>query len=132
MRAYFLTYFIVFLLVGSLANSQNQQESMHCQYQTTSVSDQALSVLYDKLGKKYLDPISIQNFKSGIANESLCQCLTSFEVANVIDKNVRVQVEYEVKLILDDNKNSSIFERKKIHNLRPGHSRINYDGGSCV
>jgi hypothetical protein len=123
--------FAVFLLVIQTTSAQPPNTELSCQYQETRLSEEAFSFLYSEEGNKYDTPISLQDFKQGFSNESTCQCLTSFDIVSSIDKDIRVNINYELSLFSENKENVTVIERKKIHNLRKSSSKpnTNYDGG---
>lgn len=104
-----------------------QQLDLPCQYQEIVLSETPISVLYDTAGMSYENPITLKDFKSGVSEEGKCICQTSFDVINLVGKEVKVKINYQLNLSVNDKMN--ITDRIRTHILRGFAKRTNYDGG---
>ena len=94
MKAKILLFFLFFIF--SVTGVIAQNNSLECQYQETIDTGKMQSVLYDKEGNSYSNPIEFTNFVSGQGRGFPCSCKTSFDIKNNIDKKISLTLFYQV------------------------------------
>lgn len=70
--------------------------SAECQYKNHVGSGLYKSILYDKNGSEYENPIVVYDFTEGSSSGSECNCIVRFKIKNNIDKTISVNIQYTV------------------------------------